>query len=409
MRKYGKYIFAVLVLFAFIIRLVMAQNNVGYGATDLSCYERWAKYAASDLGHIYRNTDVDYPPVYLYILFLVGKLLLVFEHFPIIKILLLKLPAIFADMLSGIFIYRIAGRNFNKLVALIISVLYLFNPAIFINSAMWGQTDSILTLIAILALYYLSKDKIIPSTVLFVMACLMKPQGFFFLPVLLLEVIKKKDIKKFFLCVGTGLATGFLIILPFTIGQDVFWIFRMFIADLAKYSYATVHAFNLFFLLKGDLIPDSTLFLFLSYKTWGLIFSIGVLGFISFLYLKSKSPLRIYLMTLLLQSCVFMFTGRMHERYLYPAIMLIIIVFIHCKDRRLIPLFSWMSIFVFVNQFVVLYCSNYLDDVRLWLPYFTVTGYVFSLLGLWLVIYLIRISRSILNAAPDCSLSQKKS
>lgn len=412
LKKHGKYIIAILIFFALVIRLILAETMKGYGETDLQCYQRWAENAAADFANVYRNTDIDYPPVYLYVLFFVGKALLLFNNLPMMQILLLKLPAIIADILTALFIYRIACKRFNSAFAMIISTMYLFNPAVFVNSAMWGQTDSILTLIAVLALYYLLQDKIIPSTVFFTMACLMKPQGFIFLPILLLELIRKKDLKKFLLCVVTGLATGFIIILPFTVGQDIFWIVRLFLSDLSKYPYADMHAFNIFFLMGGDLVTDSTMFLFMPYKAWSLIFTVGVFGLVGFMYLKSKRPLRIFFMTLVLQSCIFMFTGRMHERYLYPVILLLIMVFIQCKDRRLISIYIWMSALIFVNQLMVLYCSNYLDDAQSWLPYFNMTGYVFSVLGLFLVIRLIIVARDILHKA-DCatgdgSLSQKE-
>lgn len=396
MKKYGGYVLLVLVFFALVIRLMLAETMKGYGQTDLWSYQRWAEHTAADFAGAYRNTDIDYPPLYLYVLYFIGKAFYLINDHPLLKILLLKLPAILADMVTGMLVYRFAGKYSGKPAALIISALFLFNPAVFVNSSVWGQTDSILTLIAFAALYFLSRGRIVPSTVFFAMACLMKPQGFIFLTVLFLELVKKRDLRKFLISAVTGLATCFLIILPFTIGQDVFWIVRLYLSGLAKYAFADVHAFNLFFLMGGDLVPDTRMFMFLPYKTWSMIFTACVFGLTGYMYLKSKNPLRVYLMTLVLQSCVFMFTGRMHERYLFPAVLLMIMVFILCGDRRLVPAYVWLSALVFINHALVLYCSDYLNDEQKWLPYFNLAGGAFSLVALILVIYLVKISWDIL-------------
>ena len=134
---------------------------------------------------VYGSGNVDYPPLYLYILRYIGKVLLRLNWAPdsIFGIILIKMPAILADILSGILVYMVTARKMSKKTALILSGLYLFNPAILVNSAMWGQTDGIMTLLVVVGLLGLYHDRIMVSAFFFASACLMNPKGFIFQPV----------------------------------------------------------------------------------------------------------------------------------------------------------------------------------------------------------------------------------
>lgn len=389
--------FILFLLFASIVRLILAASVHGYDG-DLDYYRKWAEAAAGEFRLVYGSGNVDYPPLYLYILHFIGRALraLKLDLGSILGIMLMKMPAILADILSGIMIYSAASRQMSGNTALILSGLYLFNPAILVNSAMWGQTDSIMTLLAVTGLYCLYHDRIMASAFFFACACLMKPQAFIFLPVLFLELIRKKSLREFLLCMATGLFTGFVIILPFSLWRDVWWIVRLYTGDWSKYAYASLHAHNLFALAGGDMVRDSAMFLFMPYKVWSLIFTLAVLGFFLYLYLKSGVQNRIFAAALVLQAGIFMFTSRMHERYLYPAVMLLVMVLIYSGDRRIFGLLGLLSMTVFINQFAVLFYVTYKDIMPFVVPLFNTSTRIFSLVNLAAVIYLFLVSRDIL-------------
>lgn len=390
-------VFILLILFALIIRLILACCVHGYDG-DLNYYKKWAEAAAGEFRLVYGSGEVDYPPLYLYILYVIGKVLRMLEPASdsMLGILLIKLPAILADILSGLLIYLAAVRQGSGKAALILSGLYLFNPAILVNSAMWGQTDSIMTLLAVMGLYCLYHDRIMATAFFFAAACLMKPQSFIFLPVLFLEMIRKKSLKKFLLCMATGLFIGFVIILPFSLWRQVWWIVRLFAGDYSKYAYASLHAHNLFSLVGGDMVRDSTLFLFMPFRAWSTLLTLVVLGFFLYLYLGSGTQNRIFIGALVLQAGIFMFTGRMHERYLYPAILLLVMVFVQCRDRRIFCLFALLSLTVFINQFAVLFYVSYKNVIPFVVPAFNAATRIFSLVNLLAVVCLFRVSRDIL-------------
>ena len=136
---------------ALLLRFVIAISSVGY-ETDLNCFKGWAMQAASTLPwNFYDSIWCDYPPGYLYVLAPVGAL----GNIGIPQNLfsaLIKLPACICDVLTAFMLYKIVKEHLNDDGALSAAALYLFCPATIVNSALWGQVDSVFTLILICSL-----------------------------------------------------------------------------------------------------------------------------------------------------------------------------------------------------------------------------------------------------------------
>src|SRR3990167_10923077 len=64
--------------------------------------------------------------------------------------LLMKLPSIFADLGIGWLIYKYFEKEGKHKLGLILSAVWLFNPIIWYNSSIWGQTDSIVNLLVLI-------------------------------------------------------------------------------------------------------------------------------------------------------------------------------------------------------------------------------------------------------------------
>ncbi len=69
--------------------------------------------------------------------------------------MLVKLPAVFADLAVGVLLYALVRRFAGMRWGLGAAALYLFNPATIYISASWGQVDSISGGLALLAIYLL--------------------------------------------------------------------------------------------------------------------------------------------------------------------------------------------------------------------------------------------------------------
>jgi Gpi18-like mannosyltransferase len=181
---------------ALLIRLLIA-SHIGFKG-DLRLFQLWAG-RLDNVGprHFYVTGQFqDYPPGYLYVLWLTGKISAAPGY------LLLKLPAMLADLglawFAGTLASRIAAPALRERlpVRALVAAGVLFNPAVIALSAGWGQVDSVPAMLVVLTLLLLytgrpSLGREIASFVSFAVAVAMKPQAGFVLPLLLYALYRR--------------------------------------------------------------------------------------------------------------------------------------------------------------------------------------------------------------------------
>lgn len=252
----------------------------------------------------------DYLPGYLYILWSLGKMKAIL---PIPPVILYKLPAIVADLLTGLIIFKIVKKLRSKKIALLASALYLFNPAIFANSSFWGQVDSLTALFSLLAIWLVDKN-LLASSLSLGFGTLVKPQAALAAPVVLFIMLKKKwkrtRIFSYILLSFSLFLAGFI---PFAWGKSLFpFVWQRILLSVNQYPYSSVNAFN-FWGLFGFWRDDS-----FTFQLAGFLF-VSLLGLLAGLRLWKQKGSRYLLASLLFSSSFFFFT-RMHERHLLPAL-----------------------------------------------------------------------------------------
>lgn len=107
-------IFLVLLAAAFLLRCIFAGSSRGF-ASDTACFAGWANLAfEGGIRNFYASgVFADYPPGFVYVLYVIGAVFSVFK-IPYLSapcLLLLKLPAIICDMATALLFYRIASRK----------------------------------------------------------------------------------------------------------------------------------------------------------------------------------------------------------------------------------------------------------------------------------------------------------
>lgn len=105
--------------------------------------------------------------------------------------LLVKLPGIIADLLVGYLIYKFLKER-KKKRAVLITCIWLFNPVSWYNSAIWGQTDSIVNLLGFISILFLLKRDLIKSLVFLTLSILFKGSLALFIPIILIYAIFQK-------------------------------------------------------------------------------------------------------------------------------------------------------------------------------------------------------------------------
>ena len=237
---------------AFVFRLFIA--NFGTLQLDHGTFVAWGNSLAIGGLKTFYTSWSDYLPGYVYILWLLGKINLLFPEF---QTILFKLPAILADVATGYLIYKIAVRVKSERVGIILSTIYLFNPAIFANSALWGQVDSLTTLFILLALYIFPKSYTL-SAVYLAIGTLIKPQAAFVLPAILyLFIVHKKKFLEILIYLSVGLTTFVLGFIPFSSQPSLTqFIFNRLSISANQYQYGSINAFS-FWGLFGFWRPDN--------------------------------------------------------------------------------------------------------------------------------------------------------
>ncbi len=347
---------------ALFFRILCACLCQGF-ASDTACFYNWAQrlWTNGFAGFYSPDYFCDYPPGYLYVLRLLGGLFAAFDIHTIsgASLLILKLPALLCDMVTGALIYKYACKHFTSGTAVFLSAIYLFHPAVFINSVIWGQVDSVFTLLVLLSCILLTENRPKPAYFLFALSILIKPQTLLFAPLILCNLAEQylnrkpfKDILRNILGGILSLVMIVLLCLPFGLDKVI----SQYTDTLSSYPYAAVNAFNLWGLLGKNWASQDSMLGFLTYSQWGTLFIVAmtVISLIIFYKRRNHSD-RYYVTGAFLVCSMFLFSVRMHERYLFPVMIMLLFTYIHNQEKEYLKSYGILSCCHFANVFWVLY------------------------------------------------------
>ncbi len=115
--------------------MALSATTRGYAA-DITTFSAWAGHAAEGLSSFYSpGYFADYPPGYIYLLWLIGKLRFVLgiDFDTPVFMVLLELPAILADCATAGLFFYLARRHWSSTASLMLAGLYAFNPAVILT------------------------------------------------------------------------------------------------------------------------------------------------------------------------------------------------------------------------------------------------------------------------------------
>lgn len=355
---------------ALALRIAIAISSKGY-ANDIALFMAWADHAVAQglSGFYHSGLFVDYPPGYIYILYLLGsiKSMLALDRSSEAAMLLFKLPAIAADLASACLIYQMARKKAGFSLSLGLALLYVFNPAVIVDSAAWGQVDSIFALVLVLSIRGISENKIERASIWFALAALIKPQAFIFMPVLLLWFVYRRAWKQIPVSAFYGFTTFILLALPFFWGNGgLSALISLYKGTLSSYPYSTLNAFNLYALSDANWKPITDKWLLFTFETWGTIFilaAVALAGYYAHWKRGGNDSGRSYFVAMILIAVVFIGVTKMHERYLFPVLLLAVMAFVQSLDRRMLFVYFGFSITSFINMAYVLDYSKVSTNV----------------------------------------------
>lgn len=278
---------------------------------------------------------------------------------------LLRLPVLFADVLTGALVLTTARKYVADKFAWLIALGYWFNPAVLWNGAYWGQTDALHTfLILVCFLLIVYTPRVGLAFFILGIAAFTKPQAMFFGPVLLLAAYKTSEVYappsgardlRGFRVVARAILFGALgsalVLLPVLLVGGGDGLLAYFLDTVGHHPILTANAHNLWWLLfRNDISLTDTTALFpgapLSFRTFSiLLFGIAYLLLV---FKAWRAPLEQFFMYgAFVSFAFFMLPTEIHENYGYALLPLLAVAL--ARDARLILLYIAISATMTLN------------------------------------------------------------
>lgn len=326
---------------------------------DLSYYQKWGDWiCANGLSTFYQTFPPDYPPVFLYFC---AALSCLSEFTGIQYQIIYRLFFSLVYVASVFVVYAIANKvAYGHKIG--IALVYALTPAIVADGSVWGQSDVIVALFAVVLWFFLQSEKWIAFFGTLLAALLIKTQIILFAPVifiwLIYKMIKNKLYLKFILYAVAFIGLYYLMYLPFGINYiregDPFFIFDLFLGQVGHYTYYSANAMNFWSALGLNLTEAYPAVIYISY---GVVAVLSVI--LAVAVIRSHSDDKLLVACILQLMIVFFICVSMHERYLLPAIPLMLFLCAKQKNKKLTFYTACIISLQFVNLiFAWIYKAN---------------------------------------------------
>jgi hypothetical protein len=388
---------------------------------DMNAYKRWALRASQEgIGRVYATSDMDYPPLYAWILAPVGTVYgwiepraariwtdreaeVAVANSKTLN-LLIKFPPLLFDLGIGWLLFRLGrsadgkrrgpppgpgrgdARSGHRRLrwALILPAAYLLNPAVIIDTAYWGQADSIHSFFLLAAFLYIGFPGLLrftipgrrpvlmvdaeeraatsatpvpggadpapgplagasdgpghgapergprsawPAWALLALATCMKPLGAPFFPLLLLLTLVWCGWRGVVTGILAALAVALVVFAPFLVSGQMATVFRRVVGDVSLMPWTSSNAHNLWWALGAWKPADNPVLGPLSLTHLGLAaFGAAYLALLAAAWRARPVPVtKLPGATALLLSfgvafSFFMLSTHLHENHLFFAI-----------------------------------------------------------------------------------------
>ncbi len=236
--------------------------------------------------------------------------------------LLVKTPAIIADFLIAVVLYKFFSKKGKKKIGEKISLLWLFNPVIWYNSALWGQTDATVNLLGLVAIVALMDKKLVKAGVFTVLSLLFKGSLAIFVPsIFAIALLQKYKFNTWLKACALSCLVVIAIAVWFHPAFDLpIYLYNLYTQKFfpGEIGSLTANTFNFWWLVDSGKTLDSAAYLGLSARVWGIITLLSVIAFSSFYLMKKISEKKVFTILVVISLTSFLFMTRIHERYLYP-------------------------------------------------------------------------------------------
>lgn len=268
-------------------------------------------------------------------------------YVPISPIISLKMVSIIFDYLLAFFsvklIKEVLKEKYSKKIGIIVYSVIILLPTVFINSAYWGQCDSIYVTFIVISLIYLIKERYILSFVFLGISFAFKLQFIFVLPVYVLYYLSKKEMHlKYFFVIP--LVNIIMCIPAILFGKGILDCLKVYLNQTKEYNYSISLNFpGIYSLLFNARKEDNLVMLPNQWISKFMIVLVGIIFFTIALYViikkvKFNDSLIIENVVWSVIICTF-FLPYMHDRYAYIAdVLSIVYCILYGKKKIYVPI-----------------------------------------------------------------------
>ena len=326
-RRRANITIALLIVAGVAIRLLVTRAQ-GF-PSDVGTFMAWAeKLAAVGPAHFYEpGYFSDYPPGFLYVLWLLGSLV----HGDLLRFAV-KAISIPADVGIVLLLVPLLRRQAGEVAAVLAAGIWMLQPAPIFGGPYWGQVDAIGTLPFLAALLAAGSRRWAIAGLLAGVATMTKPQFGLVLGVIvvaaLIELIRNRQWKPLAAAAGTAAVTMLLLAVPFGMTPVAF--LGLVRSASETYPYSSLYAFNLPSIFLDFWKDDAGWFV-----PSGILLGVGLLASVIPLWWRRDTAALLAVGAAAVMSFYFLPT-RAHERYLFPALVLLL-PFAVTRTRMLAP------------------------------------------------------------------------
>lgn len=320
-----KYKYIVFTVIIFLVGLYVRYINIPFESPDFSkqfsvWFYKMGKYG--DGFYSLKERIGDYNVIFQFLVCLM-------TYLPFEPIFSYKTMSIIFDILLTIQVGKLMYcLTKDKYKAYLIACLIYMSPIVIMNSGVWGQCDSMFTFFLVLTIRMMIEKKYVKAFIYYGLAFSLKLQAIFMLPYMVMIYLVKREfgIINFLYAFLTFYATALPSIL---VGGSLLGPIETYIRQIGLYENMGINIINFWTLCFGNYEVLNFVAFFMTMTLLG-----GALLYLLEGRMKINEVSNVEIAVWCIWTCV-LFLPSMHERYTYPAGILLLLLTL--KDRRIAP------------------------------------------------------------------------
>ncbi len=346
MRKYTNIPLSVAAVAIFLAAVILRIAGLEFISMDMRAFVMgWYEQLAQQGFSAMQTEFSNYTPPYLYLLWVAtwtGALL------P--EITAIKLISILFDAGNAVWVYKISRIKYPEgPVPFLGAAVFFVLPTIILNSAWWGQADSIYTFFVLGSLYFLLKDHPLSAMIFFGIAFSFKLQAVFFAPFLFLLIVKRRIPWTYSLIIPLVYAA--MMIPAVLAGRPFLDTLTVYLSQADTFRKLTMKAPNLYQFISNRWYEPA---LMLGLGFTALLALVWAVGYGR--KIKTWTPEILVMCAAVSAVMMPFFLPKMHERYFYVADVMLLLLAVYLPRIWYVLLTSQVvstitySIYLFSNS-----------------------------------------------------------